>query len=628
MLLSRFSAVSDSVGLAGCQSATDQVAAGTEAGTERRPAGRPDVYRDTAVGHLLRCWVRERALAEPEDGTLRLALTTANVEVHAPVEYWSSVGWHRFGPARFVRPAGSEDPERESTGNADADAGADSDVVDPGTLAALLAAEVGSPAPDAIVELITRVADSAANAALFLAQRHANRGDRAGTTPFLSTEQAQITGDPLHPAPKSRDSLRAAPLAAYSPELRGSFQLHWFAADPAVVCADSALLEPVENVMAGLARHHAAPLHVPDGMVPIPAHPWQAGGLLDHAGVRRLLEDGSLRDLGPAGDPWYPTSSLRTVYRADSPVMLKLALDLRAGNSPRENARAERRRGVHLHRLLEAGLGAELAEAHPGFAIVRDPAWLAVDLPGHRASDGGGLDVVLRENSIGPRELVHCVAGLVAERPGTGPSLLACFVRGLAARSRRPISEVAREWFGRYLATVAAPVIWLYAEHGIALAAHQQNTLVVVNGGGWPVGGRYRGDQGHYFAASRAGALARWSSGVGRDEDPIAADAIVDERIGYHLGVNNLMGLIGAFGSQSLADEQVLLADLRHVLKEFAARGRHVPDMVHALLDRDTLRYEAPLLTLISGLDEPIGVEMANPLGAVEKPGLDRVAGR
>jgi siderophore synthetase component len=602
LLLSRFSASSDSVGLAGCQSAGDEVGLGAE----RRLAGRPDVYRDTAVGQLLRCWVRERTLAEPEDGTLRLVLAAANVEVHAPVEYWSPVGWHRFGPARFVRPSGA----RDAGAGADVDTEVSADAVDPGTLAALLAAEVGSPTPDAIVDLITRVADSAANAALFLAQRRANPTDRAGTTPFLSTEQAQITGDPLHPAPKGRDSLRAAPLAAYSPELRGSFQLHWFAADPAIVSADSALPEPVENVMAGLARHHGSSLQVPAGMVPIPAHPWQARELVDRAGIRQLLDDGLLRDLGPAGDPWYPTSSLRTVYRADSPVMLKLSLDLPTANPRREDARAQRRRGVQMHRLLEAGLGAELAEAHPGFAIVRDPAWLAVD--------SGGLDVVLRENPFGPRELVHCVAGLVAERPGAGPSLLACLIRGLAARSRRPISEVAREWFGRYLATVAAPVIWLYAEHGIALAAHQQNTLVVVNGGGWPVGGRYRADQGHYFAASRAGALARWSSGAGRYDDPAAGDAIVDERFGYHLGVNNLMGLIGAFGSQSMADERVLLADLRRVLREFAAHGQHVPDAVHALLDRDTLRYEAPLLTLISGLDEPVHVQMQNPLSAAE----------
>ena len=552
-----------------------------------RPAERSDKYRDTPVGHLLRCWVRELAIAEPVDGMLRLVLTTADVEVHAPVEYWSPVGWHRFGPARFVGMHG-EHSDVERAG----------DAVDPGTLAALLAAEAGSGTPDATVDLITRVADSAANTARFLARRRLHPTDPAGTTPFLASEQALLTGDPLHPAPKSRDGLRGALPAAYFPELRGGFPLHWFAADPAVIRADSALPETAQDLIAGLGGTR---VRVPAGMVPIPAHPWQARNLRGHTGIRQLLDSGLLRDLGPDGAPWYPTSTLRTVYRADAPFMLELSVGLRVAGSRRENAHEDLRQGVAVHRLLDSGLGAELAAAHPGFAIVRDCAWLAVQPPDGEALDGS-LSVVLRENPFGPGVLAHCVAGLVAERPGTGPSLLAWLVRGLAARSRRPVSDVSREWFGRYVAAVAEPILWLHAEHGIALAAHRQNTLVVVNGGGWPVGGRYRDDRG----------------------ESIAEDAIAAERLCRDLGVNNLMGLIGAFGSQSLADERVLLADLRAALTDFAARSRHASGAVEALLDRDSLRCEANLLTLIGGVDElseptanrPVYVDIPNPLAS------------
>ena len=349
--------------------------------------------------------------------------------------------------------------------------------------------------------------------------RAAGPPDPAGTTPFLSSEQAAIVG--------------------YQP--RGGFQLHWFAADPAIVSSDSALPESAESVIAGVTGTH---LRVPTGMVPIPVHPRQARDALDRSSIRQLLDRGLLRDLGTAGAPWYPTSSPHTVYRADSPVMFKLSLDPSVADSRREDPRNALRRGVEMHRLLEAGLGAELATAHPGFGIVRDPAWLAMDLPDHAAPDtrDTGLSVVLRENPFGPKDLVHCVAGLVSEPLGAGPSLLACLVKGLAVRSRRPLSEVAREWFGRYLATVAVPILWLYAEHGIALDAHQLNTLVIVNGGGWPIGGRYR------------------------NSDSTVEDAIAEKRLAYHLGAHNLMGLIRAFGSQSLADEQVLLADLRRVL--------------------------------------------------------------
>jgi siderophore synthetase component len=565
---------------------------------------------DAAVGNLLRCWVRETAIAEPGDGTLRLELKTARMRIHAPVKYWSPVGWHRFGPARLV------DPQAPGRGGDDADAG---DLADPATLAALLAIEAASGGrPDAVADLVARVTDSAANTARFYAHRLTSPHGPIGTTPFLNSEQALILGHPLHPTPKSRDELTEAQLRAYSPELRGSFALHWFAADESIVAGDSALPESAQSIIGRLARPQ---LPVPTGMVAIPAHPWQARELLGRPAIQQLLASGLLRELGPAGPLWHPTSSLRTVYRADSPVMLKLSLGMRITNSRRENLRKELRRGVEVHRMLKAGLGAELKAAHPGFEIVRDPAWLAVDLSDAPEPDSG-LDVAVRENPFGAQDLAHCVAGLVAERPGADPSLLACLVKGLAVRSRRPVREVAREWFGRYLDAVAVPVLWLYAEHGIALEAHQQNTLVVVNAGGWPVGGRYRDNQGYYFAASRAAQLERWAARAGEAGESIVADEVVDERLGYYLGVNNLMGLIGAFGSQGLADERTLLADLRAALERFAARDGRVPAVVTALLDSGTLRCKANLLTRVGGLDElveplarqSVYVEIPNPI--------------
>jgi len=561
---------------------------------------------DAAIANLLRCWVRENALPEPADGVLRIDLRVVGMRVEAPVAYWSPVGWHRFGPASI-----------SALGDESQDPGSEGAAADPATLASFLATEAASDL-DAAADLAARVADSAANTAWFLAERLARPHGRETPTPFLCSEQALVLGHPLHPTPKSRDALTEPELAAYSPEVRGSFPLHWFAADPAIVSSDSALPEPAERIVA---RFAGSDVTVPAGMVPVPAHPWQARDLINRPAISTLMNTGLLRYLGPGGRPWYPTSSLRTVYRADSPVMLKLSLGLRITNSRRENLRRELRRGVEVHRMLEAGLGAELAAAHPRFAVVRDPGWLAVDLPDAPSPDSG-LDLVLRENPFGQNELVHCVAGLVAERPGGSPSLLARVIKGLSIRSHRPVPEIAREWFGRYLEAVAVPILWLYAEHGVALEAHQQNTLVELNAGGWPVGGRYRDNQGYYFAASRAAQLERWLPHAGRDGDSIVEDAVVDERLGYYLGVNNLMGLIGALGSQGLADERLLLGDLRTVLARFAARDGAVPHVVSALLDGRTLRCKANLLTRVGGLDElveplatqSVYVEIPNPL--------------
>ncbi|CAM5244527.1 IucA/IucC family protein [Streptomyces violaceorubidus] len=177
--------------------------------------------------------------------------------------------------------------------------------------------------------------------------------------------------------------------------------------------------------------------------------------------------------------------------------MLKLSLAVHITNSRRENLRKELHRGVEVHRLLRRGLSRQWRAAHPDFDIVRDPAWLAVDGP-----DGTpvrGLDVVVRHNPFRPSDDVCCVASLVGPRPhtraedeapghrGTGNggsgtaarTRLAENVTRLAGRTGRPREAVAVEWFLRYLHRVVRPVLWLDARAGIALEAHQQNTLVL-----------------------------------------------------------------------------------------------------------------------------------------------------
>lgn len=558
------------------------------------PAGLADAAGTLA---LLRCWVRETGLEPPVDGVLRLDLAGAGTTVEAPVTYWSASGWHGFGPAGF----------------------AGGTPVDAVTLAALLTTESvwrrGNPGSRAagaaaIADLAGRVADSVRRTARHVEQRRAAPGDPPAATPFLRAEQALLLGHPLHPTPKSREGISGAEAAAYSPELRGAFPLHWFAADPAVVSSDSGLPQPAGDITAALAGDGLA---MPPGTVAVPAHPWQARDVLTRPEVRTLLEAGLLHDLGPAGPAWSPTSSVRTVYRPDAPVMLKLSLGLRITNSRRENLRLELARGMEVHRLLEAGLSAELHAAHPGFDVVRDPAWIAVDAApqGHQqpARPESGLEVVIRDNPFGGDERVACVAGLVAERPDLPDrrSALATLLHRFAASSGHSLPDVAQEWFARYLDAVVVPVLWLYGAHGLGLEAHQQNTLVVLDAEGWPVGGRYRDNQGYYFSESRSGGLSRWLPDAGRELGTLCPDEVIDERLGYYVGVNNVLGLIGAMGSQQLAGEGALLDTVREVLVRLTREHGTALQLAGVLLDSPTLRCKANLLTRVDGLDELVG---------------------
>lgn len=596
-------------------------------GPTARPGEPAHAANAEAAGNLLRCWVRENDVPQPAQDILRIVLEATGVVLRVRVHHWSPTGRHHFGPPLLD------------------DAPAEAAPLDAVSLAALMGREAahrtrtaGSrPTGAELAEaagLVARVADSVQRTAEFLTRRGAEPEDPPGTGPFLAGEQALVLGHPLHPTPNSRQGLTDAESAAYSPELHAAFPLHWMAVDTSVLARDSAWTErgrtvPGEQLALRLAGEEMTS-RLPPGTVPLPLHPWQARQLPHRPDIARLLEQGLLHDLGKAGERWHPTSSVRTVARPGGPAMLKLSLDLPITNSRRNNLRKELLRGLEVHRLLRAGLGVKWRAAHPGFDIVRDPAWLGVDSP----DDGlpvPGLDTVVRHNPFGPADDAVCVAGLTAPRPwpGAGGALrsrLADIVARLSAWTNRPAEAVAAEWFLRYLDAVVTPVLWLDAHAGIALEAHQQNTLVLLDGAGWPAGGRYRDNQGYYFRESRRDELRQRLPGaeLGAASDSFVPDAVTDERFAYYLGINNVLGLIGAFGEQRLADERLLLAGLRRYLRRQAKRdgGEPVSPLPSLLLDSPTLRCKANLLTRLHGMDELVGpvdtqsvyVTITNPL--------------
>ncbi|MFD8808184.1 IucA/IucC family protein [Streptomyces sp. NPDC059597] len=593
------------------------------------PLEHPDpltVAQAAAVENLLRCWVRETGVAVPDESTLHLPLPASGTALTVPVRHWSPAGWHRFGLPRL-----DSAPEQAPP-------------VDAVTLAALLSRETAGQSSDTSgperpagdgADLVARVADSLRNTAAFLGERRAHPAD--GPDLFLAAEQSLLLGHPLHPAPKSREGLTESEARRYAPETHGSFPLHWMAVSPSLLAADSAWTERGRSVTASeLTRRLAGiDLALPEDHAALPLHPWQARELRHRPPVAALLDAGLLRDLGPLGPDWHPTSSVRTVHRSGAPAMLKLSLGLRITNSRRENLRKELHRGVEVHRLLRTGLTEEWRAAHPSFDIVRDPAWLAVDGPDGQPLPG--LDVMIRHNPFLPADDAGCVAGLVSPRPLAAPgtdaapaqdpwplrSRLARLVARLATRTGRPVGAVAAEWFLRYLEQVVRPVLWLDSEAGIALEAHQQNTLLLLDRDGWPVGGRYRDNQGYYFRESRRAELDARLPGIGKQSDTFVSDEVTDERFAYYLAINNVFGLIGAFGSQALADERLLLAAFRRFLDAAASGPAALRSSLPGhLLDSPVLRCKANLLTRLHGLDELVGpvdtqsvyVTIANPL--------------
>lgn len=551
----------------------------TTVGTDPDRLHDPDPRAAAEHAHceaLLRCWLRETG-AEVRPGPLRVELPACGLALTTDVLHCSPTGWHRFARVLVEGPGGPLGAAAE-----------------PVVAVALLAVEAASRRdvpPGELADLVERTAESVRRVSGFLTHRGLHPAQAADA--FLEAEQALLLGHLNHPAPKSRDGISDTDAAAFSPELRGSLRLHWFAADPAVVSYDQSRGRPdTAELMAELAGVRL------DGRVLVPAHPWQARDVLHRPRVAALVESGRLEPLGELGPRWWPTSSLRTLYRPDVDVMLKVSIGLRITNSRRESTRTELRRGMEIDALLNAGYAASTFAAYPGFAVTRDPAWLAVDEPSRAGGpEVTGLDVALRAVPEGIGGL-RCLAGLVAPRPGQGRSMLG----ELPAAQADPAG-----WVADYTDRVLVPMLHLYASTGIGLEAHQQNTLVRLTADGAVAGAAYRDNQGYYLATSHLPAVLRL---LGQPESTLAVleDAVVDDRLCYYLLRNQALAVVGCLAVDGLAGERELLdvmaERLRAALPVLADAGPDGDRLARRWLEAPTLPCKGNLLTRLHGIDE------------------------
>jgi siderophore synthetase component len=524
---------------------------------------------------VLRCWTREQGVTVTADGIFT-PIPGTSMNVTARCAHLSRTGLHSFTEVAVVYADGTRHAVSAE---------------------GLLSLLTTGADPQERSLLVERTIESVRNVAEFATR---NRTFSLENPLFLDGERSLLLGHLQHPAPKSRDELDTDELEAYSPELTGRFQMHWFEAHHSVVTSDQAAGSPAQGgrelhqLLADIAGYSPAPDHVL-----IPVHPWQAGAVRRRTAVKRLMDSGLLRPLGPLGEEWWATSSLRTLFHPDHPVMLKLSLGLKITNSVREATATELRRGVEVNRLIDAGY---ISHSDPGFTIVRDPAWAAVIDPSD--STGGtltGLDVSVREVPEGVDRLV-CLAGLIAPSApsgadGWGPSHL-----------RRWCAD-PQAWLASYIDRVLVPMLRLYASTGIGLEGHQQNTLVRLDANGEITGGAYRDNQGYYLAASR---LHDVLACIGEESSTLAvvADSIVDDRLTYYLLHNQVLSLVGSMAAEKMADEDCLLAVVRERLQAarpaLAEAGEGGVRLVDRWLNARTLPCKAHLATRLAGIDEVV----------------------
>jgi N2-citryl-N6-acetyl-N6-hydroxylysine synthase len=424
-------------------------------------AGEAGLSPDSAVGDVL-----------------VIPLPGAGARALVPITRRSPVGHTAFGPVFYEAGAGAEWRE----------------IAFPDLVTRLLAEPsiVGRPERDNGLVFLRRVLDSVATIADGLAR------PRPGQGGFIAAEQGLRFGHSVHPAPRSRDEFTRLDSRRYGPEHGGGFQLRWWHVAPEIAAHGSARPLSVPEITAGLVADHPladARLRAEMGRILVPVHPWQAERMLNHPAIAAQMRAGLITDLGPAGAPWFATSSLRTVHAAHAGWMLKFSLSLRLTNSKRIVEPHECERGKEVDRILASGIGAEFRARFLDFRIMGEPAHLSL-----RDPDGAILPetcVVFRDNPFqGDAQPDAAVLATLCEIDPDGfSSPLARIVAGRAAADGTSVGEAASRWFGLFLDHAVAPCLVAAADYGLLFGAHQQN-LVIALTDGWPAGAYFRDCQG------------------------------------------------------------------------------------------------------------------------------------
>ncbi|MBO8164004.1 MAG: IucA/IucC family siderophore biosynthesis protein [Brevibacillus sp.] len=575
------------------------------------------IASQAAMQSFLNCYLRETGSGEWEadDTGIRVycCLPVQGITIQAQVSYKSPTGRHVFHfPVRYRTEAAGEWIEADYL-----------------TLAALLVKELSlAHGTDTDTgELILRTIESCRNIEEFVRARMDDEDALYGCdTSFIEAEQSLLFGHLIHPTPKSRQGIPEGEKFRFSPELKGQFPLHYFRAHRSLVREDSALGQSAAELIKAELRED--PLVDPefrkrccqaDDYALIPVHPLQAEWLLCQPIVLEWIGKGLVEDCGRLGRPYMATSSLRTVYHPDSRFMYKFSIPVKVTNSLRVNKLKELLRGVEVKRLLETGIG-EVRRRFPSFDVICDPAYITLKAEGAEES---GFEVVLRDNPFRGEKgnQVTLIAALVQDALPGHVTRLAAIIRRLAKEEGRSTGEVSLNWFRRYLDISLVPMVWLYLTYGIALEAHQQNSVLQLKNG-YPHRYFYRDNQGYYFCRSTRGLLEREFPGIGEKSQTVCDDAVADERFRYYLIFNHMFGLINGFGSAGLVDERLLLAELRATLEQFVPMNRAPSTFLHSLLTEEKLPCKANLLTRLYDMDELAGplesqsvyVEVDNPL--------------
>ncbi|OXM84181.1 IucA/IucC family protein [Paenibacillus rigui] len=553
-----------------------------------------------------------------------LPLTQSQAWIVGTITYYSMTGQHEYGDIFYTSVAGARDEVYPA-----ADAG---QLID----ALLLELSCREPEPARMQkasEIREQIGNSIRRTVMYL-ERAMERAEASASNGFdyIRSEQSLLYGHPFHPTPKSSEGFSDEDLTAYAPELQAAFPLHYLAVFSELVCEEWIGEELPPTAEAAEAARRKLGERAADYKL-LPLHPWQADYLGQISAVRGLMDDGRLVPLGAVGRKVYPTSSVRTVWEPEAGIFYKLPLHVRITNFIRENTPEQLRRTMDAAAVLtmaqrdvqipggEDGRG-DGAGGTAGLRILKETGYRSVGLHSDEADATAreavfsALAVVYRHaGELNEEEQSRCfvVASLMELPPGHKEPLLFQAVRQ-SAGGKLPDWHL---WLAAYLKLSLLPLLSLFADMGISMEAHVQNSLLSLSDG-MPVRYYVRDLEGISVSREQA-ILYGWTPDVVPEDSPVLYAR--DEawlRLQYYFIVNHLGALIHTVARFDQKNEAVYWQTVRQVLLEERSRlesSGGLAGCIGDLLNKRSLPAKANLISRFQGRGEtPDFVDISNPI--------------
>lgn len=373
---------------------------------------------------------------------------------------------------------------------------------------------------------------------------------------FGSSEQALLYGHCAHPYPKFREGFTEDEEVQFLPEFQPSFSLIYLAVELELLWhTGNSAKEAIEYLTRLSIREENISHCCPPGFVLLPMHPWQWGKLVRHSFIQDAIAKKRIIILADGEMKWLPTTSVRTVYQADSEYMIKFSLSSRLTNSRRILAREEVKRGLWVYRAFTSNFGKDLIDRCRTLSMIHEPISFAIknkDIPINESF------LVLRENPFSRNTTAFSIATICQDAIDGKEILISRLIKQYSDYKKINAQKAALLWFRQYLEVAILPFIIALSEFGFMCSAHQQN-VVLHTQNGFPVRVYFRDCQGTAFTTKAINVIKQEINNFPLNQSLRLSENDMHRLFSYYLLINNLFPLASSIRYAGfLTDDQLI----------------------------------------------------------------------